>query len=201
MNNPEVLLVLSGPSGSGKDAIMSRLLRDYPSFRRVVTTTTRSKRPVEQEGVDYYFLSREKFENKIKTNEFIEYVEYDKNYYGTLKSEILKVMDGENTIWRIDPTRAAKIKELFDSTFEPTIAQKLTQKTVVIYLSASEENRRKRLGNRGYSEEKLTDRLNEDKQVWEQNQNLYQHVVGNNNSIEEAVNKVKEIIDPLLNQA
>ncbi|MDD2259104.1 MAG: hypothetical protein WC278_00610 [Bacilli bacterium] len=83
------MLVLIGPSASGKTEIAHYLIKKY-KMKRVVTCTTRKKRVGEEDGVDYYFLTFEEFNDKIANNEFLEYTLYNKNYYGTLKKEVSK---------------------------------------------------------------------------------------------------------------
>lgn len=83
-----LLVVISSPSGGGKDSVINALLKRFPDSARFVTTTSRPPRPGNKEGVDYYFISPEDFQNKIKNNEFIEYNFYAENYYGTEKSRL-----------------------------------------------------------------------------------------------------------------
>ncbi|CRG99500.1 guanylate kinase, putative [Plasmodium relictum] len=81
-------LVICGPSGVGKGTLIKKLLNEFPHFFRFsVSCTTRKRREKEINGVDYYFLNREDFEEKIKKNYFLEYDNYANNLYGTLKSE------------------------------------------------------------------------------------------------------------------
>lgn len=80
------LIVLSGPSGSGKDTVLDALYNapcKLDKWARCVTATTRSPRAAEVDGVDYHFLSREQFEERIKQNYFLEYARYSMDYYGT----------------------------------------------------------------------------------------------------------------------
>lgn len=80
-----LLVVISSPSGGGKDTVIRALLQIFPDSTRFVTTTSRPPRPGQTDGVDYHFVSREQFEQKIKNNELIEYNEYSGNLYGTEK--------------------------------------------------------------------------------------------------------------------
>lgn len=81
-------VVLSGPSGAGKSTLILYLLRDFPFFHLCVSHTTREKRKHEKDGKEYFFITKEEFERKIKAGEFFEYQEYNGNYYGTSNSEI-----------------------------------------------------------------------------------------------------------------
>ncbi|MFA7654251.1 MAG: guanylate kinase [Candidatus Magasanikbacteria bacterium] len=84
-----LLVVISSPSGGGKDAVINALLNIFPGSTRLVTTTSRPPRPGQKNGVDYHFVSQKKFEEKIKNNELVEYNIYAENYYGT-ESQYLK---------------------------------------------------------------------------------------------------------------
>jgi len=112
-----ILLVVSGPSaGVGKDAIVKGLREKYP-FERVVTCTTRGKRPGEIQGKDYDFISKEEFEIRIRKGYFLEWVKYLDNYYGTPKKEtISKMRTGKDVLLRIEVRGAKVIKEALPET-------------------------------------------------------------------------------------
>ncbi|CRG96836.1 guanylate kinase, putative [Plasmodium gallinaceum] len=89
-------LIICGPSGVGKGTLIKKLLEEFPQFFRFsVSCTTRKKREKEKNGIDYYFLNREDFEEKLKKNYFLEYDNYANNLYGTLKSEYDKAESEE----------------------------------------------------------------------------------------------------------
>lgn len=107
-----VLLIVSGPSGAGKSSICSRVRSEMPELRFSVSCTTRQPRKGEQHGKEYYFISREEFEQKISDNEFIEHAEVFGNRYGTLKSEVTKyILQGEDVFLDIDIQGALQIKK------------------------------------------------------------------------------------------
>jgi guanylate kinase len=81
------MLVLVGPSASGKSAIVKQLVLKY-NMKKFITCTTRKPRCGEVDGVDYYFFTEEEFNKRYRNQEFIETVYYNGNYYGTLKSEV-----------------------------------------------------------------------------------------------------------------
>jgi len=83
------LVIISSPSGGGKNAVVNELLKIVPFSARLITTTTRPMRPGEKDGVDYYFIEKSEFEEKIKRGDFLEYNIYADNYYGAEK-EILE---------------------------------------------------------------------------------------------------------------
>lgn len=110
--NSGSLLVLSGPSGVGKTTVAKKL-REIPGVVRVMTTTTRKKRPQEIDGKDYRFLTREAFEAEVKTGAFLEYAEIDGNLYGTPKAEIEKELKaGRVVLVDIDTQGARSVREL-----------------------------------------------------------------------------------------
>jgi guanylate kinase len=113
--NPKpLLIVLSGPSGVGKDAILARLKGQDTSLHFVVTATTRPPRPSERDGVDYFFLSREQFERMIANGEFIEHARVYQDYKGIPKSQIEAAFaSGKDAIVRVDVQGAARLRSLF----------------------------------------------------------------------------------------
>lgn len=109
--NP-LVLVISGPSGVGKDAVIASLKKSVSSFHYVVTATTRLRRSAEINGVDYYFFTQEEFFHKVKKDEFLESAEVYGNYYGVLKKEIHDaLLKGETTILKVDVQGAATLKK------------------------------------------------------------------------------------------
>ncbi len=90
---PGTLVVISSPSGGGKNTVMRELLARIPNSGRVVTTTTRAPREKEVDGVDYHFLQRDVFEQKLTNEEFVEYNEYAGNLYGLQKVHLHDALD------------------------------------------------------------------------------------------------------------
>jgi len=108
-----LLVVLSGPSGVGKDAVLARMKKLGRPFHYVVTATTRPKRVQETNGVDYHFLSRKEFQKKIDKHQFLEWANVYGNYYGVPKDEITSVLSkGVDTIVKVDVQGAATIKQI-----------------------------------------------------------------------------------------
>ncbi|MEW6142174.1 MAG: guanylate kinase [Chloroflexota bacterium] len=108
-----LLLVISGPSGVGKDAVITRMKqRRYP-FHYVVTATSRPKRPTEQDGVHYHFLTEASFKKLITENGLIEWAQVYGKYYGVPRSEVEKAFKaGKDTVVKVDVQGAATIKKL-----------------------------------------------------------------------------------------
>ena len=97
-----IMIVLSSPSGVGKTTLTKKIQQKYKSFKISVSHTTRSHRSNEVDGVDYNFVSHEKFQNLIKKNDFYEYAKIFGNFYGTLKKNIDKSIIENDIIFDID---------------------------------------------------------------------------------------------------
>ena len=107
------LVVVSGPSGVGKGSVTSAVMRRDPLTRFSVSATTRSPRPGEEDGKSYYFLTKEEFLLRRAQREFLEWAEVYGNYYGTLRSEVDRLLDqGYNVILDIDTQGAASVRRL-----------------------------------------------------------------------------------------
>jgi guanylate kinase len=123
-----ILLVLTGPTGSGKDTVAQKILQNNSHASRITTTTTREKREGESEGNPYHFVTRQTFEQMIAHDEFFEWVEFRQELYGTTRKEFENSLShGYATIWIIDLKGTKNIKEKVKS---------LTQRSVFIFLGA-----------------------------------------------------------------
>ena len=108
------IIVISGPSRSGKDAILSEILKKMKNIQKVTTATTRKKRKSEIESKDYYFLNKKEFNEKIKKDFFLEYAIYQNEYYGTPKKEIKKILkDGKLPILKIEVQGFLQLKQKY----------------------------------------------------------------------------------------
>jgi guanylate kinase len=109
------IIVITAPSGAGKTSITRYLLNKYPQLAFSVSATTRPPRPHEKNGVDYYFLSLDDFQQKIQHNEFAEWeMVYEGKYYGTLKSELKRILQaGKTPLLDIEVKGAIHIQEQF----------------------------------------------------------------------------------------
>lgn len=112
-----ILIVLSGMSGVGKETVCNRLIELNDDVWMSVSATTRPMREGEVDGKDYFFISRDEFEERIKNGDFLEYaIVHREHYYGTPKYEIQKKLDeGKNVVLIIDVQGALKVKELIPS--------------------------------------------------------------------------------------
>ena len=113
MENEKYLFVVSGAAGTGKDSVVNALRAAHPEIEKTVSATTRSPRPGEQEGVDYYYRTREQFQKLIEDDEVVEHNFYNGNYYGTLKEEVNKRLNaGKLVVLVIDVHGAANIRRM-----------------------------------------------------------------------------------------
>ena len=174
-------IVISGPSGVGKGTICNKLMNEVNAWYSV-STTTREAREGEVDGVNYYFVSKEEFEEKIKNNEFLEYNIYNGNYYGTSKEKVLeKLNDGINVFSEIDVNGGKNIKEIFSD-------------AVLIYIAppSMEELRNRLIGRGTDSEEVINNRLEIAKK--EMKEAKYYDYIVVNDDLDRATNEVKDII-------
>jgi guanylate kinase len=138
-----LMFIISGPSGVGKDAVLRSLKkRDLP-FHHVVTANTRKPRPGEAEGVDYFFVSKKRFEEMIRNEELIEYSEVYQDYKGIPKSEVRKAFGSKkDLIFRLDVQGAEKIKALYP------------QAILIFLVPTNQDEWFKRLSGRRHSKDK-----------------------------------------------
>jgi guanylate kinase len=144
------LLVISGPSGTGKTTVIAKLMEIRQDLAFSVSCTTRPPRNGEQDGTDYRFLGREAFESLIKAGDFLEHAEYVGNYYGTPKEPVLeKLRQGMSVVLDIEVQGARQVKESMEE-------------AVMVFLSPpSLTELERRLRSRGTdSEERIQGRLN-----------------------------------------
>ncbi len=112
--NKGILIVLSGPSGSGKDTVLSELRRRNLNMKQSISVTTREMRKGEVDGVDYYFTDAETFEKNIEDGYFLEYVKYGDNYYGTPKQKVQELINqGYNVFLKIEVEGAGNVRKVF----------------------------------------------------------------------------------------
>lgn len=112
MKTKPLFIVMSAPSGCGKSTLIDMILQEYPDVCYSISCTTREPRGEEEDGLDYHFKSKERFEELIKENAFLEYACVHGNYYGTLKQPIVEVLnEGNSMILDIDVQGAAKVRE------------------------------------------------------------------------------------------
>ena len=139
-----LVFVISGPSGVGKDAPIDRLTARDPNLHRSVSFTTRHPRPGEKEGIDYSFVSRDKFERLVAGDELLEHASYDGNLYGTSRDRVDALRKaGSDAILKIDVKGAQQVRRrLPDATFifiaPPSMAE-LVRRTTQRHTESAEE--------------------------------------------------------------
>ncbi len=108
------LIVVSGPSGAGKGTICQALFRQYPDLQYSISATTRAPRNGERDGVNYWFIAKDKFEEMIGNDDLLEWAEVYGNYYGTPRSYVSRMMaEGKDVVLEIDTQGALQIKKKF----------------------------------------------------------------------------------------
>ena len=131
------LLVISGLSAAGKGTIAKELVNRYEDYVLSISATTREKRGNEVDGKDYFFISKEKFEEMIENDEFLEYAKYVNNYYGTPKKYVRDMIEqGKNVILEIEMQGALQVKKIYDKAI------------LVFFLPKDAKTQRERLINR-----------------------------------------------------
>lgn len=179
--NKGMLIVVSGPSGCGKGTVLAEILKSDKIFYSV-SATTRSPRPGETDGVNYYFLTKEKFEKLIEEDGMLEYASYCGNYYGTPKKPVEDMLEqGKHVILEIEVQGAMKIKE------------KCPEAVFVFILPPSLKELERRLNKRGTEAEdvikkRLSEAAGEIKQAYKYNYAVI------NGELEKAVDDLKAII-------
>lgn len=163
------MIILVGASATGKSEICKEIIKKF-GFEKMVTTTSRPMRVGEIQDADYHFITNEEFERRIQNNEFLEYVNYSSYYYGTNKKDC-----GENKVLIVEPNGA---NALYDY---------LKDNCAIFYLITSEEERIKRMHQRGDDEANITKRINNDKVVFQSSKltHIDFYIEAENKSIEE----------------
>ena len=177
-----IMVILSSPSGVGKTTITKKLQQKYHSFKISVSHTTRSPRSNEVDGVDYYFVSKKKFEELINQEKFYEYAKIFDNYYGTLKKKVDDLIKSNDVIFDIDwqgTKQLSKFKNL---------------KLIKIFLitSSKDEVKQRLISRNQNSEYEIDKRINsfeEDIKHW----NDYDYIIINRN-LDVCFNQIKRII-------
>lgn len=139
------MIVLIGASASGKTEVAKTLIKKH-GFSKIVTYTTRTIRPSEKDGVDYHFVTKEKFQELKANNFFLETTTYNNNFYGTPKNDL-----GISKVIILEPNGFKSLKEINDESI------------ISFYILDSEENRRRHMLERGDDPQKVEERITNDR--------------------------------------
>jgi len=181
------VIIIVAPSGAGKTTIAKRLLEEHPKIRFSISATTRSPRKGEVDGKDYFFLTEDQFDQKVQNEAFLEWEEYSGNRYGTLRSEVDKLVEsGYFPLLDIEVKGAMNVKKLYKSD------------AISIFIQPpSITELKSRLDNRGSeNENSLQKRLKRAKMEMSYADNFDFSVV--NDDLETAYAEVKAIIEPFI---
>ncbi len=175
------LFVFSGCSGVGKSTILAKVMEQREDLRFSVSATTRQPRAGERDGVDYYFVSQQKFLDMIASDAFLEYDAHMDNYYGTPREQLEEKLETGNVILDIEPNGAFHVR------------QQWPEAVLVFLAPPSVETLEKRLRNRGdTSDEQI--KLRMERAKWEMDQGqLYDYYVVNDR-LDHCVEQILEII-------
>lgn len=184
--NKGKIILISGPSGVGKKTILDEILNNKNlNIVYSISATTRPKRHNEIHGKDYYFLSRNEFENGINQGDFLEYAEFCGNYYGTPKQKIFEQLNqGKNVLLEIETLGAKNIMQQFDK-----------DKIISVFLiPPSLETLKQRLINRGTETLETIDKRVQKASDELKYQDMYQNIVVNDD-VNQTIKEITKIIE------
>lgn len=181
--NKGTVIVVSGPSGVGKGTVVEQILSDKEKFVLSISATTRSPRESEKHGVNYFYLTKNEFQNRIDSGMMLEYAPYCDNLYGTPRAYVEENSNkGKNVILEIEVKGALTVKE------------NMPEAVSIFIMPPSFQELEKRLRGRGTEpEEVIQKRLK--KAIEEMNQSLKYDYIVVNNTVEQCVDDIKNIIN------
>ena len=164
------MIVISGASGVGKGTVLNLMMENRKDLTFSVSATTRPPRPNEVDGVHYYFVTRETFEEMIRNGEFLEYDEHAKNYYGTPSAQAEEKMVNGHVLLDIEPAGAKQVRAA------------MPEAKLIFIMPPSMEELERRLRGRGDTPEDQI-KIRMERAVWEMEQKeWYDHVVVNDDA-------------------
>lgn len=183
MKSKGILIVVSGFSGAGKGTLMKKLVEEYEGYSLSISATTRKPRPGEEDGREYFFLTREEFEQKIADNALIEHAQYCENYYGTPRDYVEEQMAlGRDVILEIEIQGALAVKKQYPD-------------AVLLFVAPpSAEELRRRLSGRGTESEEVIDKRLRRAKEEAQGIEAYDYLLINDD-LETCVKELHAIID------
>ncbi len=182
------LVIISSPSGGGKDTVIRSLIKMFPNSAKLVTSTTRLPRQEDQHGVTYYFIDQTTFKENIRQNKMVEHNFYSGNYYGVERSEL------ENKLANFD-----LVFSQVDVNGKTSLTNAGFDNLSIFLLPSSLDDLKDRINRRGgVSVEGLNDRLETAKKEIEASKQYDFRIVNENDKLEETIEKVAKIIKEYL---
>jgi guanylate kinase len=174
------IIVLTGPSASGKSSIQEELLNRLPHAHRLITYTTRASRDEERDGVDYHFVSSDEFTRMREDGELLEEVTYNNAYYGTAKRSLEPVLHGQDIVWTMDLLGAATVDERIQEAFDKQTAIAINSRLIKVAIGVTSlVTLKDRYIERGGNRDNIRARLRRDWTVWQQQKDKFPNVVIN----------------------
>lgn len=177
------LILVTGPSGVGKTTIAYALLKEMPELERLVTFTTREQRPNEKDGVDYHFISREAFEEKIKNGQMFEHDEHYGYFYGNSKEDLEKIWDRNKIAMMVLDLQGVK-----------TVLKVFPKATSIFLVPDTLDNLKNRILQRPMSEEDFKKRWAKATSEMAESSTCTYQVENAEGELEKTIKRVREII-------
>ena len=175
------LFIISGASGVGKSTVLSRVMAQRDDLRFSVSATTRAPRPGEVEGESYYFVTKEKFQEMIDRNEFVEYDAHMDNYYGTPEAQLNEKLQTGSVILDIEPNGAFNVRKRREDA------------TLIFIAPPSTEELLRRLVGRGDTSAEQV-KVRQERAQWEMEQSAKYDYIVVNDQVEACADKILKII-------
>ena len=175
------LFIISGASGVGKSTVLSRVMAQRDDLRFSVSATTRAPRPGEVDGESYYFVTKEKFQDMIANNEFLEYDAHMANYYGTPEGQLNEKLKTGSVILDIEPNGAFMVRKRREDA------------TLIFIAPPSMEELLRRLVGRGDTSPEQV-KVRQERAQWEMDQSVHYDYVVVNDQVEACAEEILKII-------
>ena len=175
------LFIISGASGVGKSTVLSRVMAERDDLRFSVSATTRAPRPGEVEGESYYFVTREKFQDMIDHNEFVEFDAHMDNFYGTPETQLNEKLETGSVILDIEPNGAFAVRK------------RRSDATLIFIAPPSTEELLRRLVGRGDTSPEQV-KVRQERAQWEMEQSVHYDYIVVNDQVETCADKILKII-------
>ncbi len=181
------IFIVSGPAGSGKGTVVKLLADNYEGLNVAVSATTRKPRPGEVDGKSYFFISKEEFDKKVEEGQFLEYACFSSNYYGTLKSEVDKIVSlGSDVILEIEVVGAMNVMGIYPNA------------TSIMLTPPDKDVLEKRLrGRNTEEEEEIQKRLARSKEEIMELPKYHYSVINHDNKTKECADEVYSIVQAI----